>query len=62
MEQARDFSIWVMGSAVLMTLVAAKGIAPKKLYFLPLGGSSIAETGIVLGFCFAATEVLRLLG
>jgi membrane glycosyltransferase len=40
----------VLGSVVLMFVTALKAMAPNFLQFLPLGGSVIAETGIILSF------------
>jgi hypothetical protein len=39
----------VFGSVVLLFCTVSKALAPTYFEFLPLGGSSIAETGIVLG-------------
>jgi hypothetical protein len=45
------------GTATLMLLSAAQAVAPEVLYFLPLGGSPIAEIGIVLATCVAAQTI-----
>ena len=45
------------GCAVLLLLPVANAIAPQQLPFLPLGGSTIAEIGIVLGICAAIVTI-----
>lgn len=47
----------VAGGAVLLLLTAAKGLFPTSLHFLPLGGSTIAEMGIVFGIAVAAATI-----
>jgi hypothetical protein len=46
-----------IGGVVLLLLSVAKGLFPIALYFLPLGGSSIAEMGIVLGLATAVATI-----
>jgi hypothetical protein len=38
----------ILGSVFVTLFSAAKAVAPEYLTFLPLGGSAIAEAGIVL--------------
>ncbi len=49
--------IIVIGSVSLLFSTIAKGLAPTYFGFLPLGGSAIAETGIVLGLAVALTTL-----
>ena len=44
----------VIGSVVLLILAVAKGLLPNVLHFLPLGGSTVAEMGIVFGIAVSA--------
>jgi hypothetical protein len=46
-----------LAGVVLLLLTVAKGLFPAELGFLPLGGSSISELGIVLGFSVACANV-----
>jgi hypothetical protein len=39
----------LLGSVLLIMLPVLKASYPRTFYFLPLGGSAIAEIGIVLG-------------
>ena len=54
-------TIMIAGSAILLLLSAFKAIAPEKLRFLPLGGSNIAEIGIVLAVCLALVTFTSLI-
>lgn len=38
------------GGIILLFLTAIKGLSPTYFQYLPLGGNSIAETGIILSF------------
>lgn len=50
----------VFGSALLIMFTAAAAIAPRVFFFLPLGGSPVAEMGIVLGLAAAAATTLEI--
>lgn len=50
-----------LGGAILLVLSAAHAALPGYLYFLPLGGSTIAETGIVLSMALAMDTVIGLI-
>jgi len=50
----------VIGGVVLILLAVAKGLLPAVFVFLPLGGSTIAEMGIVFGAAVAAATVSEL--
>jgi len=54
--------IIAIGGVVLLLLAVAKGLLPNLLFFLPLGGSSIAEMGIVFGVAIAAATIADLRG
>jgi hypothetical protein len=47
----------VIGSVVLLLLAVAKGLLPTVFHFLPLGGSTVAEMGIILGLAVAAAAI-----
>lgn len=47
----------VLGGAVSLVLTVAKGLFPVQMSFLPLGGSSISELGIVLGLAVVAATL-----
>lgn len=47
----------LVGGAILLLLPVANAIAPDIFFFLPLGGSTIAEIGIVLGTCVAMVSI-----
>lgn len=47
----------VVGGVALLLLSVAKGLLPDFFYFLPLGGSTIAEMGIVFGLAVAAATI-----
>ncbi len=49
------------GTIVLLWLTVAKGLFPQFFAYLPLGGSAIAELGIVLGIAvsFAVIDEIR---
>lgn len=51
----------VLGGATLFVLSAAHAALPGYLYFLPLGGSPIAETGIVLSMALAMDTIIDLI-
>jgi hypothetical protein len=51
----RNFISFAGVVSLLLTVV--KGLFPTELGFLPLGGSSISELGIVLGFSVACATV-----
>lgn len=46
-----------IGGIALLLLAVANALLPKFFYFLPLGGSTIAEMGIVFGLAIAAQTV-----
>ncbi|WP_373355608.1 hypothetical protein [Pseudoroseicyclus sp. CXY001] len=48
--------IAIAGVALLL-LAVAKGLLPKVFHFLPLGGSTVAEMGIVFGLAVAAATL-----
>ena len=50
------------GCAVLLVLSAAQAALPRFFDFLPLGGSPIAETGIVLSMSLAIGTIIDLIG
>jgi hypothetical protein len=47
----------VVGGVVLILLSVAKGLLPNVFGFLPLGGSAIAEMGIVFGLAVSAATI-----
>jgi hypothetical protein len=47
----------VIGSVVLLLLAVAKGLLPTVFHFLPLGGSTVAEMGIIFGLAVAAAAI-----
>ena len=47
----------VCGGVALLVLSVAKGLLPDFLLFLPLGGSTISEMGIVFGLAVAAATI-----
>lgn len=49
-----------LAGAILILLTVAKAIAPGLFSFLPLGGSAIAEMGIVLGTGAAIAAILQI--
>lgn len=49
-----------MGSVALLLLGVAKGLMPEALFFLPLGGSTVAEIGIVLGLSASVAMIREL--
>ncbi|WP_269584228.1 hypothetical protein [Roseibium sp. Sym1] len=51
----------IFGGAILMLLTVAKAVFPLELHFLPLGGSAIAEMGVVLGISVAITTIAGLM-
>jgi hypothetical protein len=50
------------GGAVLLLLPVLQALAPKVFFFLPLGESTIAEIGIVLGLSVAVQTVSMAFG
>ncbi|MGR3599162.1 MAG: hypothetical protein ACU0FH_01975 [Heliomarina sp.] len=48
--------ITLVGVALLL-LAVVKGLFPDLFHFLPLGGSTVAEMGIVLGIAVAAAAI-----
>lgn len=52
----------ILGGVTLTLLSAAAAAAPATFPFLPLGGSSIAEMGVVLGVSAAVATVIDLFG
>ena len=49
-----------LAGAILILLTVAKAIAPELFSFLPLGGSAIAEMGIVFGTAVAIAAILQI--
>lgn len=49
--------IILFGSVVLTFLTAAKDLFAESLPFLPLGGTSTSEMGIVFGLAFAVATL-----
>lgn len=47
----------LFGCAILLLLPVAQAVAPNLFHFLPLGGSVIAEIGIVLGATVAIVSI-----
>ena len=54
--------IIVLGSVFLTLTSAAKAVAPEYFYFLPLGGSSIAEAGIILSVAVCISTLIETFG
>ena len=50
----------ILGGAILIFLTVMKGLFPNTLEFLPLGGSSVSEMGIVFGLAVAVTTLAEL--
>ncbi|UWQ77945.1 hypothetical protein K3725_11515 [Leisingera sp. S132] len=46
-----------IGGVVLLLLAVAKGLLPDVFHFLPLGGSTVAEMGVVFGVAVAAAAI-----
>jgi hypothetical protein len=46
-----------LGGVALLLLAVAKGLGPNLFHFLPLGGSTVAEMGIVFGIAVAAAAI-----
>ena len=46
-----------IGGVVLILLAVVKGLFPTAVHFLPLGGSTIAEMGIVFGIAVAIATI-----
>lgn len=53
--------IILAAAAIEVLLVVVEGLNPK-LGFLPLGGSSVAQLGVLLGLALFATEMASLVG
>jgi len=49
--------IIAFGGVVLLLLAVAKGLFPSTLIYLPLGGSTISEIGIVFGISVALATI-----
>ncbi|MBL4746189.1 MAG: hypothetical protein JKY08_07450 [Flavobacteriaceae bacterium] len=47
----------IIGGAILLLLAVIKGLLGSVAFFLPLGGSTIAEMGIVFGFAVAISAI-----
>lgn len=52
----------VFGSVLIMLTSAAKAAFPSYLSFLPIGGSVIAETGIILSIAVAVATLMDTFG
>lgn len=52
----------VFGSALTILMPAAKAAFPSYLFFLPIGGSEIAETGIILSVVVAIATLVDTFG
>ena len=48
-----------VAGGIQLLLTVSKAISPQSFYFLPLGGSTIAELGIVLGVAVAVIVFLQ---
>ncbi|NKX73954.1 hypothetical protein HGG73_07225 [Rhodobacteraceae bacterium R_SAG3] len=46
-----------LGGVALLLLAVAKGLGPGLFHFLPLGGSTVSEMGIVFGLAVAAAAL-----
>lgn len=46
-----------IGGVALLLLAVAKGLLPTVFHFLPLGGSTVAEMGIVFGVAVSAAVI-----
>ena len=51
-----------IAGAVLLLLTVTKAVSPGRFRFLPLGGSSISEVGIVFGSAVAIIAILQAVG
>lgn len=49
-----------IGGITLLLLAVAKGLFPIVLSFLPLGGSTVSEMGIVFGLAIAMATIVEL--
>lgn len=49
--------VFRLGAALLVLLTVVESVGGKKLAFLPLGGSHITQTGVVLGVAFVVMEI-----
>ncbi|WP_406737101.1 hypothetical protein [Thioclava sp. GXIMD4215] len=49
-----------IASVMLLLLAVAKGLFPNVFYFLPLGGSTVSEMGIVFGLAVAVATIADL--
>jgi hypothetical protein len=54
--------IITISGALLIVLAVAQASAPKVFPFLPLGGSTIAEMGIIFGMAVAMSSILGTMG
>jgi hypothetical protein len=50
----------VLGSVFITLTSAAKALSPEYFSFLPLGGSAIAETGIIFSFAVSVATLAEL--
>lgn len=50
----------VLGCVFITLTSASKALSPEFFSFLPLGGSSIAETGIILSFAVSIATLAEL--
>ena len=50
----------ILAGAVLTLMTVAEAAAPLWFWYLPLGGSPIAQMGIVLGLALASTVIAGL--
>ena len=50
-----------LGSAVLTIFTVLEALLPDVMWFLPFGGSSIAQMGIVFGAAIALSTILELI-
>nr|WP_306269539.1 hypothetical protein [Pararhizobium sp. IMCC3301] len=48
----------ILGSVLIMLMSAAKAAFPSYLFFLPIGGSVITETGIILSIAVAIATLI----
>ena len=51
-----------LAGAVLVLLTVLQSLSKLCAKYLPLGGSHVAQVGIVLGMAFVVVEVSRVLG
>ncbi len=51
-----------IAGAVLLILTVTKAVSPRRFRILPLGGSAIAEMGIVFGTAIAVISIIQAIG